>query len=252
MNITLLMRRMCCIAVLILLVVSVTPTSVLGQPQEPRWLGLEGAANSRDAGGYINHKGQTVRRGLLLRSNALGCLSEAGCAQFTALKVKTVVDFRMISQVDALPDPACVMDTTSYNHYPIDIIGVTWEEVYTNIVNLYAESIAKTFDLLADAENLPLLVHCVAGKDRTGIFVALVHKLLGVSDQDIMADFLLSLEVNYQVAPGWLVAVFTLIEQEGGIESFLTNRGVSPETQNAVRHNLLTAPSNVSHWSLYD
>jgi Tyrosine phosphatase family len=252
MNITSLMRRTCCITLLILLVFSVTPTSVLGQPQGPRWLGLEGAANSRDAGGYKNHNEQTVRRGLLLRSNALGGLSEVGCAQFTALKVKTVVDFRMTWQVDALPDPACVMDTTSYNHHPIDIIGATWEEVYTNIVNLYAESIVKTFDLLADPQNLPLLVHCVAGKDRTGIFVALVHKLLGVSDQDIMADFLLSLEVNYHVSPGWLQTILALIEQEGGIETFLGNRSVSPGTQNAVRKNLLTTPSNVIHWSLYD
>ncbi len=252
MNITSLTKRVCNPVVLVLLVVSVIPVSVSGQPQGPRWLGLEGAVNSRDAGGYINHKGQTVRRGVLLRTNALGGLTETGCAQFTALKVKTVVDFRVAWQVDSLPDPACVMDTANYNHHPIDIIGATWEDIYINIVNRYSESIAKTFNLLADPENLPLLVHCAAGKDRTGIFVALVHKLLGVSDQDIMADFLLSLEANYQVSPGWLEAVLVLVEQEGGIETFLTNRSISPEIQNAVQHNLIMSHSRVSHWSIYE
>ncbi len=252
MKITLFMRRECCGAALVFMIIALTPALGFGQPQGPQWLGLEGAANSRDAGGYINQKGQIVRRGLLLRSNALGGLTDAGCVQFAELKVKTVVDFRMDWQVDALPDPVCVMDMANYNHHPIDIIGVTWEEVYTNIVNLYSESITKTFNLLADSGNLPLLVHCAAGKDRTGIFVALVHKLLGVSDQDIMQDFLLSLEANYNVSSGWLETILTLIEQEGGIETFLTNRGVTPQTQNAVQRNLLTTSSRVSQWSLYD
>ncbi|MBN2328489.1 MAG: tyrosine-protein phosphatase [Candidatus Omnitrophica bacterium] len=226
--------------------------SLLAQPEgSSRWLGIEGAVNSRDAGGYITQNGGKIRWGVLLRSNQLAYLTERGQQQFQDLGVKTIVDFRTESQAAAAPDVDGASETASYHHFPIGIEGAVWEDIYLNIVTKFSPSLAQAFHMLADSNNLPMLVHCVAGKDRTGVFIALVHRLLGVHPDDIMRDYLLSLDVNYHVAPDWLKAVLDLVEKEGGIESFLANRGVDPATQQAIRDNLLVPYSSIREWEAY-
>ncbi len=221
---------------------------VRSQETPLRWLGLEGALNARDAGGYRTQDGSRLRWGVLYRSNQLGTLTETGQDRFRALGIKTVVDFRMVSQVAAQPDVECVSQTATYHHFPIGIDGVTGEEIYSNIVTRYAEELAQAFRLLAKSENLPFLCHCVVGKDRTGVFIALVHRLLGVSSEDILADYLLSNEIYYWVYAEWLQVVLTMVDEEGGIETFLTNRGVDIETQMAIRSNLLEPVSGIDRW----
>ncbi len=225
--------------------------SAWGNEPGNRWLGIEGVANARDAGGYPTKDGAHVRWGTFLRANQLGTLSEKGLERFRELRIRTVVDFRMDSQVAAFPDIDSVSDTAAYYHFPIGIDGSSYEEIYLNIVDVYSSMLKQAFVLLADPFNLPLLCHCSAGKDRTGIFVALVHRLLGVSNEDIMSDYLLSLEINYYVHPDWLQVVLTRIDEEGGIEMFLANRGIDGELQRAIRANLLERSSSVLQWDLY-
>lgn len=218
--------------------------------KSPQWVWIEGVSNARDAGGYAACGGAKVRWGVLYRSNQLSYMTELGQEQFLALGIKTVVDFRMVVQVESVPEADIVLNSTSYHHFPIDIVGVTSEEIYWNIVNTFAPSLTQAFLLLADPNNLPFLCHCVVGKDRTGVFIALVHRLLGVSDEDVMADYLLSLAYGY-VDPAWLDTVLTQVDLEGGIEIFLENRGVSREVQQAIRANLLEPASAISEWELY-
>lgn len=212
---------------------------------------IEGAVNSRDAGGYVTQEGEKLRWGVLLRSNQLAYLTARGVQQFQNLGVKSIVDFRTDSQAAAAPDVDGAFETAVYYHFPIGIEGADWVEIYLNIVNKYSASLAQAFHLLADANHLPMLVHCVAGKDRTGVFIALVHRLLGVHPDDIMQDYLLSLDVNYYVAPEWLNAILNLVEEEGGIELFLANRGVDSATQQAIRDNLLIPCSSIREWESY-
>jgi hypothetical protein len=69
--------------------------------------------------------------------------------------------------------------------------------------------------------------------------VALVHLLLGVKRDDIMADYLLSIKAGKDVKAEWLQASLDKVWTEGGIEVFLSNRGIGREIQQAVRANLL-------------
>lgn len=63
---------------------------------------------------------------------------------------------------------------------------------YRHLVRTQAAQLGRVLALLSEKDNLPLLVHCRGGKDRTGLVVALVHLLLGVSQEDVFDDFLLT------------------------------------------------------------
>ncbi len=217
-----------------------------------RWLGLDGASNARDAGGYQTESGAWMKRGVLYRSNRLYSATARDCETLKALGLRTDIDLRTKSDADTIPDAPCVMEFARFLNFPIGIEGATWEAIYFNIVNTYSASIAQSFQTIADPENLPLLYHCTAGKDRAGTLTALIHLLLGVSEDDLMADYMLSLQVGYQVNETWLQVVLDLVKEEGGIETFLLNRGVGLETQQAVRDNLLETAVSVREWMILD
>lgn len=229
-------------------------STVMGQ--EPcdgnRWLGLAGAPNARDAGGYITQSGARMKRGVLIRSDRLYSVTDEDCTQLKDLGLRTVIDLRLESDAVSVPDSPCVLEFARFHNNQIGIVGSTWPEVYLNIVNLYGSSIAQAFQTIADPENLPLLYHCAAGKDRAGTLTALIHTLLGVTREDIMADYLLSAQLGYDVDESWLQTVLDLVEAEGGIEMFLMNRGVDLETQQAVRRNLLEPATAVCDWMMLD
>ena len=120
-------------------------------------------------------------------------------------------------------------------------------------------------ELLADGDNLPALVHCTAGKDRTGILVALVLDVLGVPAEDIVADYAETgpamdrilrrtrassyfQDIGLGAAPPWVFAaepvtmrsfLQVLQDDSGGATSWLLARGTSQATIQAVRANLL-------------
>ena len=74
---------------------------------------------------------------------------------------------------------------------------------------------------------------------------ALVQLLLGVNRDDIMADYLLSRKAGKEVKAEWMQAALEQVEDEGGIEAFLSNRGIGRETQQAVRANHLREKQNL-------
>jgi protein tyrosine/serine phosphatase len=102
-----------------------------------------------------------------------------------------------------------------------------------------SDAFRKTFELLAESERLPLMYHCAAGTDRTGVMTALLLSLLGVERDTIVADFLLSEQVG---TPGNLEGMQQLldeVEAAGGIEVYLARLGVAEDVQVRVRDALL-------------
>lgn len=218
----------------------ITPPPAGAEPG--RWVHIEGAANTRDVGGYTTTTGQTVRRQMVYRSAKLNRLSSAGGDAFHDLGVNTVIDF--CNRIT--PWPLFGGDAWSV-HFAATVHGCPMsfskdgprEEFYTRGVRENAEQYRKAFELLADAENYPVLYHCAAGTDRTGVMTALLLALLGVERDTIIADFRLSEQVDL---PGSLPAMNALldsIEQNGGIERYLADIGVSHDTQQAIRTHLL-------------
>jgi protein-tyrosine phosphatase len=177
-----------------------------------RRLPMAGAANFRDLGGYRGADGRRVRWGAVYRSDALAGLDERDGRLLGALDVRSVCDLRrdperheapnrlpsdLRLEVHHLPIGGLVAQTATMSERvlsgEITEVGVdTMADVYTHIAEVYAESFGAAVARAADEDGLALVIHCTAGKDRTGIACALLLSALGVADADILDDYELS------------------------------------------------------------
>ena len=220
--------------------VEVVPPPADAEPG--RWVFIDGAQNTRDVGGYATRDGRTVRRGKVYRSGTLSHVQDAGCETFRELGVVTVVDFR--NRLTPWPlyngDVLCIHMAASVHGLPVSFRSEgPLAGRYLQGLRENADAFCQTFELLADPERLPLMYHCHAGTDRTGVMTALLLSLLGVDRDVILADFGLSEKVG---TPGNLPAMQALldeIDRSGGIEAFLADLGVPRDVQAKVRENLL-------------
>jgi protein-tyrosine phosphatase len=159
---------------------------------EGRRLKLAGTFNARDAGGYPLADGTTMRDGALLRADALARLDDSARETLAAMGLRTIVDLREDAELDTAPDAVVGLDVTVV-HRPV-FRGAhpqvrTLAAVYRMMVDECGPALAAAISALGRPGALPALVHCAAGKDRTGVVIALVQALVGVSDEDIAADY---------------------------------------------------------------
>lgn len=207
-----------------------------------RWVHIEGAANTRDAGGYPTHDGRVVKRGMIYRSAKLDRLTDAGAEAYRELGVQTVLDF--CNRLTPWPlfggDVWSVQFTSSVHGCPMSFSKEgPPEEFYVRGVRENASSYRKAFEILADGDNYPVLYHCAAGTDRTGVMSAMLLSLLGVDRETIFADFALSAKVDMAGSEEAMNVLLDRIEAAGGIGPFLDELDVPPAIQNRVRDNLL-------------
>ncbi|MBO1418749.1 tyrosine-protein phosphatase, partial [Streptomyces sp. FH025] len=154
-----------------------------------------GVRNFRDAGGI-----GSLRRGVLYRSGSLHTLTEEGARKLKALGLRTVVDLRSPFEQETWPDQRHGLDheTLSVPTLPAnrEDVDLPWPEdqagLYLFMPETAGPSLATIIRSLAAPRALPVVVHCAVGKDRTGLTIAVLQSLLGASDADITADFLLS------------------------------------------------------------
>jgi protein-tyrosine phosphatase len=176
-------------------------------PRELRRLDLEGPVNFRDLGGYATGDGRTVRRRHLFRSDALHRLTAADIDRVHALGVTTIIDFRTTHEVESNGREAFDILRAEHLHLPTfdttrplmeddEILRtlVTAPDAYLSMMRNGAVSYAGALRRVAASED-PVVFFCAAGKDRTGVFAAMVLGLLGVADADIVADYALTGEV---------------------------------------------------------
>ena len=168
---------------------------VLEQPG----LTAEGLVNLRDLGGLPTAGGATTRHGRLLRSESPHSLSEAGLRSLLEHGVGTVLDLRTDSERERLPSPFAEVSTVDTLHTPLfdDSIEfprhlATASQVYLWWLRDLSAAVGAALAAIADAQQTPILVHCHAGKDRTGVVVALVLRLAGVAVDAIADDYALS------------------------------------------------------------
>jgi protein-tyrosine phosphatase len=161
-----------------------------------RRIELAGVLNLRDVGRYPVAGGRSVRWRALLRSDALHQLDRGGLALLAGLDMRTVVDLRTLAETEAAPS---LLDGLSARVTHVSILRgdlqslpLELEAIYRYMVGECGDAIAEAIKALCAADALPALVHCSAGKDRTGIVIALVLAVLGVPDEVIAADYALS------------------------------------------------------------
>jgi protein-tyrosine phosphatase len=172
-----------------------------------RHLELEGASNFRDLGGYSANDGRRVRWRQIFRSNHLGHLTAADIEVVRGLGVRSAFDFRGLEERAAA---VCAVKEIAVHSLPIEPTVVAalrarlaagllsaadaleiMRESYRNYVRLNTHSFRALFGHLL-ADRAPLVIHCTAGKDRTGFACALVLHALGVAEDVIAEDYLLT------------------------------------------------------------
>ncbi|PIT00521.1 protein tyrosine phosphatase [Bradyrhizobium nitroreducens] len=172
-----------------------------------RHLALQGASNFRDLGGYPTADGRTTRWRHIFRSNHLGQLTAADVEIVRALGIRSAFDFRGIEERAA---GICVVDEITVHPLPIEPTVVAalraelaegtltaaaalelMRESYRNYVRHNTHSFRNLFGHLLE-DRAPLVIHCTAGKDRTGFASALILHALGVPDDVIAEDYLLT------------------------------------------------------------
>lgn len=172
-----------------------------------RTLPLSSGVNFRDVGGYRTAGGRSVRWGRVYRSGSLAELSDDAVAYLDRLGLRLSCDLRSTEEVQTRPDrlPA----TTAALHRPvvaevnrlrriITLLRLRHRvqelllNVYTVMIDQNGPIFAEFVRLAADEANLPLVVHCTAGKDRTGLAVGLLLLALGVPEETVIADYTLS------------------------------------------------------------
>ncbi len=157
------------------------------------FLAVEGLHNLRDVGGYPTADGGTTRGGLLLRGGALGDLTASG-PLLADLGIRMVVDLREDRELVGLPD-SVLPDALALHRNPLYGGRIRLGEIdeladlYTQILERCADQVVAAIEVLAGEDALPALVHCSAGKDRTGLVVGLLLSALGVPDDVVAEDY---------------------------------------------------------------
>jgi protein-tyrosine phosphatase len=177
------------------------------RPVGERRVALAGPVNFRDLGGYAAADGTTVAWQRLYRSDSLHHLEASDGPLLHELGIATAIDFRADDELDRIGIGRLGELDILHLHLPtVDRALHTvrppgWEPpesaaaVYVVMLRSGAASYAATLRALAQPETLPAVYFCMAGKDRTGVFSAVILGLLGVSDADIVADYVLTHEV---------------------------------------------------------
>jgi len=240
--------------------------------QYERHFDFEQVYNFRDLGGYDTADGRTVRWRRLFRSAEHQRMQPHEVERLRAdIPLRTVIDFRSEAEAN---DPRgvgalCTVEVTRH-HFPMGNADAkfaarsegAWDPGYVEMMERHGRAWATAFALLGRDETYPAVFHCVTGKDRTGVFAALLLDALGVEEATILDDFALS-----QVAMDTLVArlrargvikqdeapnpalgvprpamaemLATLRERHGGARAFLRAQGVNDATFDAVAAQLL-------------
>jgi protein-tyrosine phosphatase len=177
-----------------------------------RVLPLEGAVNFRDLGGYRTSDGRRIRTGLIYRSAGLHRLTESDHAHLHQIGLKLVCDLRSAEEVALEPDRLPQNSAPEYLHLPLNsddqreqrerLIALLFNrrtlapmmaDYYVRVmIEANAHVYGTILNRLANQENLPTVIHCTAGKDRTGIAAALILSVLGVPEETIIVDYSLS------------------------------------------------------------
>jgi protein-tyrosine phosphatase len=239
--------------------------------------------NFRDFGGYATTDGRRMRTGRLYRSGTLDDARPADLRTVQAIGLKTIVDLRAPREKKELPR----LDGARRIDVPIELenrarekiqplmtkrgaeseVVEVLKQVYRDLVDEAWPQAGQLFRILLNAEAYPLLIHCRAGKDRTGFLCALVQQIVGVERTAIFQDYLetnnhfglvalrmermmkimslgrLQMEnvrASLSAREEYLQAAFDQIDQRhGGLEAYLAKCGVTSCEIDTLRGLLL-------------
>lgn len=238
--------------------------------------------NTRDLGGLPTGDGRETCRQSLIRSDTLGRLTDAGRQAMLAYGVRTVIDLR--SPAEAAEAPSIIADVQdselAYRNLPLEkyyphvsaLIRQAGSrgEVYCITLDHYPDAVAEVMRAIVDARPGGVVLHCHAGKDRTGIVAALLLRLVDVPVEMVVADYAESqkrlwplYEKLIEEAGGeehvdfWLKPTATaemmahmlmhLDSQYGGVVPYLHTAGLTAQEIDQLQRRLRTEESRQTH-----
>lgn len=178
-------------------------------------LPLEGLVNARDLGGFPTKDGRVTKYGVFVRSEVPKALTENDISFLRRYGVSLSLDFRGTQEIKNLPSALSSLEDIKYMPCPMmnedaakaskreeqapppptdskNFWDINWVPVYTSILEAGKDWVKRIITLAAEWEG-GVHYHCFTGKDRTGIFTALLLGLCGVDYNDIMWDYSLSM-----------------------------------------------------------
>jgi protein-tyrosine phosphatase len=242
-----------------------------------RELAWEGCLNVRDLGGHRTEDGTETNYGAIVRADSVRQLTDAGWAAAVAYGVTSIVDLRTDAELEADPpadlpievahvsffedDPEVFAEVEAVSEAAPDLVTAT-RDVYLVFLDRFRANVAAGMSAVARAPAGGVVVHCVGGKDRTGLLTALLLHLAGVDDEQIAADYALS-EVRLQPRHDlWLAEAGSEAERErirriaatpagaildvlqelrrryGGVDRYLLGSGLTDDDLQLVRARL--------------
>lgn len=255
--------------------------------ERERLLALDGALNWRDLGGYETADGRVTRWRCIYRSDGLDQLTDADLDLIAALGIRLVIDFRVDREVgeapSRLPDHPELrrqrlpigedvaansvierMQSGEITRYSADDVAATYEMILEDAAPVFGTAVTHA----ADPANHPMVFHCTAGKDRTGLMAMLLLGALGVADDEIARDYELTTQYRSRKrltvlrpqleaagvdvdavlpfltaqAPVMAATIAALEARHGSIQSYLTGAaGVPEQTIDDLRAHLTEA-----------
>jgi protein-tyrosine phosphatase len=231
----------------------------------PRHLPFEGTRNVRDTGGYPATGGRVTRWRTLMRSDELTRIPPEVADELVALGLRRVIDLRWPEELEYAPNVFADSSRIAYSSIPLLADDPTPHAglagMYRHVLDARGPQLAEVVRTLLAEDGLPAIVGCAAGKDRTGVTIALLLDLCGVPRDVIVEDYALS--AQYFASPrahiesdDWrsrsLVvdsppdfmasALAHLDEEHGGARALLRHQGVTDEEMDRLI-GLLTEPA---------
>ena len=238
-----------------------------------RLIPLAGTVNFRDVGGYQSSDGRFIRWGRLYRADSLNNLTDEDRDEIRHLGVATVIDLRSSAEVESGRFP--IEDIpVDFHHLPLvdevadpESFAMTpglLAAMYVDMLDEAGEHITTAIEVLANPASQPAIIHCTAGKDRTGVLIALILGLLGISEEVIVEDYamsaksmhklkerlaerypdfadqILAADDMFSAAPANMENLLTVIDERwGSIEGYADHLGISPATIERLRSSFL-------------
>jgi protein tyrosine/serine phosphatase len=248
---------------------------------QPRDLVWDGCLNVRDLGGLPTQEGGETQFGAIVRADSVRQLSDEGWQALVEHGIRTVIDLR--GDDERAEDPS--------DELPVEVVHVPffeandaeWHEIsaeletavaaapdvatatrdaYLIFLDRFRENVAAAVRAVANASEGGLVIHCVGGKDRTGLLSAFLLHLAGVSGEEIAADYALSEERLRPRHEAWFAAAESDVELErlqriaqtpatsmlgvfeelerrdGSVESYLSGAGLTDDELELARARL--------------
>jgi len=246
-----------------------------------RELAWDGCLNVRDLGGHPIRGGGETRYGAVVRADSVRLLTDAGWASLVDYGIRTVLDLRGHHEreddppadvpVDVLHVPFMEASEQEWEEIGAEIeqaatlapdVTASTRDVYLIFLERFRANVGAAAKAIAHARDGGIVVHCVGGKDRTGLLAAFLLHVAGVETEDIAADYALSEERLRPRHEVWfaaadteeelerlrriaqtpaesMVGVFAELERRyGSVEAYLRSTGVSDEELELIADRL--------------